>query len=176
MGRGSYVDHTGELFEQFFRAHYTQVLSFMERRVLEQADASELCADVFRVAWQKFDSSNAQPRAWLFAIARNVLLDHYKRSGRRAAVVQRHREEAQVQASQHPTIEPGPHPLLAYLGQLPIKDREILQLRYWEDLDLNEIAEVLNISEANTRVRLHRARTKLEALLPPSMTTKGAIR
>ena len=46
--------------------------------------------------------------------------------------------------------------------KLPKKDRTIIYLFYYEQLKLSEIADVLKISEANVKIRLHRARQKLK--------------
>ena len=64
-------------YSALFRARYVDVLRFIERRVASPEDAAELAADVFRIAWQRFEPGEAS-RAWLFGIARNVVLEHYR--------------------------------------------------------------------------------------------------
>lgn len=58
-------------------------------------DAAELAADVFRIAWQRFEPGEAS-RAWLFGIARNVVLEHYRKTGRRMAATRRYEAEFAV--------------------------------------------------------------------------------
>ena len=52
---------------------YPRVFGFVRRRVSDAELAQELAADVFRVAWQKWDEAGATEPAWLFAVARNLL-------------------------------------------------------------------------------------------------------
>ena len=51
------------------------------------------------------------------------------------------------------------------LGRLPDRDREVMLLHVWEDLEPREIAEVLGISGVATRARLSRARARLRQLV-----------
>lgn len=59
--------------------------------------------------------------------------------------------------------------VIAAIGRLPETYRVILLLRDIEEKTTAEVAEVLGISEANVKVRLHRARAALKALLEPEM-------
>ena len=82
-------------YSALFRARYVDVLRFIERRVASPEDAAELAADVFRIAWQRFEPGEAS-RAWLFGIARNVVLEHYRKTGRRMAATRRYEAEFAV--------------------------------------------------------------------------------
>jgi RNA polymerase sigma-70 factor (sigma-E family) len=55
--------------------------------------------------------------------------------------------------------------LLQALGQLPVKDRAVVVLRYWEDRSVQETAAVLDTSPAAVRTRCVRALARLRALL-----------
>jgi RNA polymerase sigma factor (sigma-70 family) len=56
-------------------------------------------------------------------------------------------------------------PILDLLGRLDPRDREILELVAWEQLNTHELAIALDISEATARVRLYRARRRFESLV-----------
>jgi len=161
-------------FAALFRAHYIEVQRFLERRVADREDAAELAADVFRVAWQRFDPGAPLGRAWLFAVARNVLGDHYRRVQRRRDSEQGIRDAAALDAQPTASVAPDDdHPVRRALDTLAPEVQDLLRLRYWEQLDIAEIAEVLGLSPATTRVRLHRARARLRAALPPRTAQKG---
>ena len=51
------------------------------------------------------------------------------------------------------------------MSRLPEKDRQILQLTYWQDLSAGEVAEVLRMRQGAVWTRLHRARARLKELL-----------
>lgn len=57
--------------------------------------------------------------------------------------------------------------VLSKIGELPDSYRIILQLRDIEEMTTSEVAEMLGISEANVKVRLHRARSALKKILEP---------
>ena len=57
--------------------------------------------------------------------------------------------------------------VVSKIGELPDSYRIILQLRDIEELTTSEVAEMLGISEANVKVRLHRARSALKKILEP---------
>ncbi|XBH23050.1 sigma-70 family RNA polymerase sigma factor [Jonesiaceae bacterium BS-20] len=158
------MNQSVEEFQTLFREHYTAILRYMERRVPDPADAEELAADVFRYAWASAEPAVRHPKAWLYAIARNTLLDSYRRSQRRLAALGRLERQSATEA----VVEQGSqweHPLHRILAQLPEPTQEILRLHYWEELETKEIGMVLGISPVNARVRLHRARTELKAHL-----------
>lgn len=157
-----------EQFSAYFRAHYNAIVRYVERRVGQREDAAELVADVFRIAWQRFDPTAS--RAWLFQVAHNVVLDHYRRNGRQRALVARVAGEA---ATQPPQAWPEPeNPVLAALEQVDEPTRELLRLRYWEELSVSEIGTVLQLSSGAVRVRLHRARQQLKPMLTTGPTPR----
>ncbi|WEK14472.1 MAG: sigma-70 family RNA polymerase sigma factor [Candidatus Microbacterium phytovorans] len=160
-------------FAARFRRHYNEVLRFLERRVADREDASELAGDVFRVAWQRFSPGSRAERAWLYAIARNVLGDHYRRTARQATADQALNSAALIEAQTVSSRGPADHPILTALATLPATDQEAIRLRYWEHLSTAEVAEVLGITPVAARVRLHRARKQLRAALHTTLEPKG---
>lgn len=160
-----------EQFSAFFRAHYNAIVRYVERRVAQPEDAAELVADVFRIAWQRFDPASAASRAWLFQVAHNVVLDHYRRSGRQRALITKLSDEVASQWRVPAPLEPE-NPILAALERLDEPVREVLRLRYWEELGVAEIATVLQLSPGAVRVRLHRARQQLKPLLTTGPVTR----
>ena len=55
--------------------------------------------------------------------------------------------------------------LLSALSKLNERERRIIELKFWGDLDSHSIADILSMSEGNVRVTLHRALGKLEKIL-----------
>ncbi|MFV0372942.1 RNA polymerase sigma factor [Microbacterium sp.] len=162
-----------EQYRALFLSSYNTILRFVERRVSAREDAAELAADVFRIAWQKYDPGQANSRSWLFTIARNVVLEHYRRTARRNAATQRLIEATELAGAPFMDDDGTEHPVIAALQQLPERMQEVLRLRYWDELEIGEIATVLGISQGATRVQLHRARARIRELLPAPLVRKG---
>jgi DNA-directed RNA polymerase specialized sigma24 family protein len=94
-----------------------------------------------------------------------VLADQLRSTRRRRSLLDRLRG---LRAPEQPAVEPnGLGDVLSHLGEL---DREALMLTYWEGLDGRAAAAVLGCGEAAFRVRLHRARKRLEAELTREST------
>jgi RNA polymerase sigma-70 factor (ECF subfamily) len=154
-----------ERFSGLFERTHQPLLTYALRRVADRADAADVVADTFLVAWRRLDDIPVDhERAWLFGVARRVLANHRRGARRRHAVADRLRLE--LSAAPPPATTPPAQTLLGLaLDQLTEADRELLHLVAWEELGSEEIAVVLGISGGAVRVRLHRARQRLQAAL-----------
>ncbi len=102
-------------------------------------------------------------RAYLFAIARNVVCDAFRTSSRR--------DETAVLRSSVADLAPSPSAvhvereeariLLEALRRLPLDSQMLLELFYWEQLSVSQLAVVLDVAEGTIKSRLHRARGAL---------------
>jgi len=101
--------------------------------------------------------------AWLYAVIRNLAIDHLRRRTRRP--------EAELDQSLLASPAPGPEAraeqgevarrLWEAITKLPPEQREILLLRDWHGLDYTQIAELLGLSLGTVSSRLHHAREKV---------------
>ena len=75
-------------FRRLFTEHYRHVLAYALRRTDERADAEDVVAGTFAIAWRRFTDAPAEELrlAWLYAIAARVLANH-RRSLRRLAAL-----------------------------------------------------------------------------------------
>jgi len=151
-------------FTRLYDAHYTAVRAYAWRRGPDAAD--DVVAETFTLAWQRLDRVPAEPLPWLIGIARNVRLNQ-ERGERR-----RRRRELRSAASE---VEPwlaegfdGDVPLAEALHLLSPRDREVLLLAAWEELDGAGLASALGCTKTAAAVRLHRARRRLMAALAVS--------
>jgi RNA polymerase sigma-70 factor, ECF subfamily len=160
-GRGVQIEVMPELdvqrFEAIFDDHSAAIFAYLLRRV-ERSAAEDALSDTFLIAWRRRVDLPHEPRAWLYAIARNVLLNQRRVDGRRAALVQRlARDRSSAVATD--TAEDGP--LIAALRTLPLPDREVLLLHAWEHLSSAEAGLVLGCTPEAYRARLARAKQRL---------------
>jgi RNA polymerase sigma-70 factor, ECF subfamily len=133
--------------------------AFLWRRVGEGAD------DLFQESWirvsrarDRFDRSR-RFSTWLFQIANNLCRDRWRRQGAGRRALDALRVDAQTSGRDHvPAPElPADHRLRRQLERLPERLREVLVLRYYQDLGEAEIAEILGIPRGTVKSRLHAA-------------------
>jgi RNA polymerase sigma-70 factor (ECF subfamily) len=152
-------------FEQLFRANYGRVLAYARRRA--SRDAEDVAAETFLIAWRRLEAVPRNELPWLLAVARRVLANQRRRSATQERAVAGAASEPVFPAELHPGLDPS---LRRALLQLNDKDRELLTLIAWDGLAPAEAGQVLGLSSVGARVRLHRARRRLEGLLRPPTT------
>src|SRR4029450_2658356 len=138
-------------------SHLGAITAYARRRGSLDADA--LAAEVMTIAWRRLaDVPKDDPRPWLYATARNLA------ERRKAATARRHPAELAVDEQAPQVFELDPQ-LAAALSELSPIDREALLLTAWEELTPKEAARALGIKPTAFRVRLLRARRRVEAKL-----------
>lgn len=149
-------------FVAIHKDSYPRVYRFVRRRVESAEMAEELAADVFRVVWQKWGDEPRTDLAWLLTVARNLVGNAYRSRDRQQALQDKLRAKALVSGGE----DSGNVAVHDAMAQLRDKDRDILQLAYWDELSMAEIAGVLQCSESAAKVRLHRARAAFRKHMP----------
>lgn len=141
-------------FIALHKGSYLRIYRYILRRINDTEAAEELAADVFRVAWQKWETAESPDVPWLYSVARNLVGNAYRSRERHHAL------QVRLESAAFPPAEstPGIASVDAALDSLRPQEREILQLAYWDDLGIADIARVLGCSAAAAKVRLHRAR------------------
>ena len=146
-------------FDALFTAHQRHVLAYAMRRTQAWADAEDVAAETFTIAWRKFEAiPEAEPLPWLYAVARRVLANHRRGLGRRERLAALLRVEDVATPMRAGEDHDGP--AFAALGSLSPADQEILRLVAWEELGNQGIAAVLGITPNAVAIRLHRARAR----------------
>lgn len=166
-GREDIRDSTERaFFEELHDAYYRKILAYCLRRVSAQ-DAPDVTAEVFAIAWRKREEVPEGPDGlpWLYAVARRVLSQHRRTTGRRRRLLRR------LSAATGTNPSPGPEEQLLSsqahrlamkaADQLSASEQEVLRLRFWEELNYRDIGIVLGISAQAARQRLHRAKDAL---------------
>jgi RNA polymerase sigma-70 factor (ECF subfamily) len=147
-------------------SHLGLITAYARRRAAR--DAEEIAAEVMAIAWRRLaDVPRDDPRPWLIATARNLLLADRRRHapavGDLDGVEPAAPDPAEPVAPDQlgvSSLELDPQ-LEAALASLSAQDREALLLIAWEDLTPAAAAASLGISPSAFRVRLHRARRRL---------------
>jgi RNA polymerase sigma factor (sigma-70 family) len=150
-------------------AGHDRVYRYLRRRT-DAATAEDLCAEAFRIVWEKAVGGDSLSVLVLFGVAKNVLRNHHRSSLRSESLVSTLQRERPIDAV---TAE---SPVLDALAKLSPDDREVLLLTYWDGLTSGEVSDLLNTSATAVRMRLHRARKSLSQLMQSQTEPEGAER
>ncbi len=143
----------GEVF-----AHLGLLTAYARRRGARSPE--EIAAEAMAIAWRRLaDVPRDDPRPWLIATARNLVLADRRRQGSPPDDLEGV-DPAAAPELPSPVLDLDPE-LEAALATLSFSDREALLLVAWEDLTPSTAAASLGISPAAFRVRLHRARRRV---------------
>lgn len=166
-----------DAFAQVVRQHQGAVYAYLRARLLEPADAEDLCQEVFlRCYAGRAGLSRAVAMGpWLVGIGRNVLREHVRRMQRRKEIAWTElclEMEALVE-----TVESDREDALAFLpgclDSLGKSAREALDLHYHANLKLAEIGERLHRSVGAVKLLMYRARQALKQCLDLRMRGSG---
>lgn len=147
-------------YERLYRVHAQAVYAYCLRRTTMD-EAKDAMADVFVVAWRRFEvmpkGDSALP--WLYGVARNVLSDKQRSARRRERLFVRavSNFEAAVPGPEAQIVRRSEHEaVISALGRLPEKDREIVLLVQWEGLSREKVAEMMYLSRSAIDKRIAR--------------------
>jgi len=161
----------------FFARHQTRVYRFILRLVGDAASGDDLTSEVFLAVWRRAHKfrRHAAASTWLLAIARFKALEELRR--RRDTVP----EPEELDASD-PTVDPEASwaykhrgaILRKCLGALPHEHRTIIDLVYYHEKSVQEVAAIVGIPCATVKTRMFYARKKLATLLAAQGVTRAA--
>jgi RNA polymerase sigma-70 factor, ECF subfamily len=151
-------------FDRLFRESAADVHAYAISLLGNRAAAEDVTALAFERLYRaraRLDHGRGTPRAWLFAIARNAALDELRRRQRQPQSElpeelsgDRGLDEAFEQLARRATVRDA-------LAALPLREREVVLLKFHGQLSNSELAKALDVSESNAGTRLHRALTRL---------------
>jgi RNA polymerase sigma factor (sigma-70 family) len=147
-----------------FKRHFESVYRFFEHKT--DGDVDDLVQETFLQCVKSRETFRRQStfRTFLFAIARHVLLQHWRKQATTRVVLDF--DDVSIAAL---TTSVGTRlarsadraQLLAVLRALPLDQQLLLELYYWEDFDRDQLAEVFEVETATIGSRLFRARQAL---------------
>lgn len=144
-----------------FRQHEQRLLGYALRRASAEV-AQDAVAEAFLAAWRRFDELPKDPLPWLIEATRRTLANQRRSSARQVLLANRlaHEQSLHADAALERTIDEGT--AMRALRRLSADDREALALVAWEGLTPVQAARSVGCSAVAFRVRLHRARRRLE--------------
>ncbi len=162
-----------EAIEMFVRQYEADVFRLALSIVSDTAEANEVTQETFIAALRSLRSYRERQslKAWLYTIALNRSRSHLRKrkviERLRNSLAARFRIETQNQATPEESILQGEQGSEVWhaLRQLDERHRLVVILRYFHELPVAEIANILSINEGTVHSRLHSAREKLRSAL-----------
>jgi RNA polymerase sigma factor (sigma-70 family) len=159
-------------FNEIFAAHYSDIVRYGVRRLADTDTAVELAQEVFEVAWRRRKDVPDNTLPWLYGVARRVLANRW-RAQRTNPPAYPLPDTSNLRATDgfEPSSAAAIADLHAALARLPATDQEVVRLIGWEQLTIAEAAQVLGCTQTAAKVRLHRARRRLAAVMNAPVPT-----
>ncbi|WP_339485408.1 RNA polymerase sigma factor [Pseudomonas sp. EL_65y_Pfl2_R95] len=168
-----YRQGDADAFAQLYQRHRLGLFRFLCGLCGDQALAEE----IFQETWLSIVRSQTVQReavlfkTWLYQIARNRLIDYWRKHGKRDALLDEYdeQEHAQVDSQRGPEqqldLSQDQRRLQLALDELPPEQREVFMLRAQGEMELHEIAELTHTAAETVKSRLRYAMQKLRRLL-----------
>jgi RNA polymerase sigma-70 factor (ECF subfamily) len=157
----------GAAFAEIYNHFFKKIYQFVYFRVGHKETAEDLAEDVFIKAFSKISSFKSENlEGWLYRIARNLVIDYYRQ--KRVNVNLEELENTLVYESsliEEANLKDQQGVLLKLLKELSNEQQVVIKMKFFEDLDNDEIAEILEKTEGAIRVIQHRAIAKLKELI-----------
>jgi RNA polymerase sigma-70 factor (ECF subfamily) len=136
-------------FRRFYRHESQRLWRYLVARGAEQEQAYDLVSEAFTRFIQTVCKDPVSPSAFLFRIAQNLLIDHFRRHGRREIPLDdSHLEPNPVHAHHEQVVGTD---LMQAIKKLSRDEQNIVLLRYWLGMTYKELAEVIGRPEGTLR-------------------------
>lgn len=152
-------------FSKIYDKYIDKIYRFIYFKVNSSEITEDLCSETFLKGWVAFRNQDSNekienPPAFLYQIARNLVIDFYRKKGRAQIISTEHapriidpRMNLKEKANQISEF----NQVKKVLVNLKEDYQEVIIWHYLDDLPVSEIAKILNKSEGTARVILHRA-------------------
>jgi len=150
-------------YREFYIQHKDQLFGYLMRMTGDYYLAGDLMQESFMRHMEHY--GDQEPRkTLLYTIARNAFFDHHRKAKRNVQINDNH--QGRSSDGEHTVLVRSEYrEVLAAMKELEPGEREVLALVISSGLSYREIASVAGISEANVKVKVHRARVALKKIL-----------
>jgi RNA polymerase sigma-70 factor, ECF subfamily len=165
------MDSLNEQFGQIYDQYIDKIYRFIFLKVNSQEIAEDITSKVFTKGWEAFQNTSEgikNPGAFLYQIARNAVIDHYREKGRTMVVsaeavpeIADEGENAQDKAILSADISV----IKKSIKKLNKEHQDIIIWHYIEDMPIANIAELLGKPAGTIRVMLHRGLKDLKDII-----------
>lgn len=157
-----------EAFGAIYKLYYTKIYRYCRINLSSETEAEDLAQETFLKAWRALPTFStyhgSSVQAFLFRIARNSMIDLSRKKKELpldTALEIESKEDIEEELDRKNNIETVQKALL----KLEDNERQLVVLRFFEEMQSKDIAQILNLNEGAIRVRIHRILKKLRELL-----------
>lgn len=162
-----------EVFGKIYDLYVSQIYRFIFFKVSNKEEAEDLTANVFLRTWQYINEMGAETignlQAFLYQVARNAVIDFYREKAQRGLTSSEDLKIELKDQGQNLAEKIQNSSMLeevqGALQQLKDEYREVVILRFIEEMNVSETAKILGKSKGAVRVLLHRALKTLREIL-----------
>lgn len=179
MEINSYIENAKKgdqaAFTYLLDYYWNEVYGFMLKRTENETDSEDITIETFSKAFDKIAIYNPefQFNTWLIAIAKNVHIDmlRKKKSTIFVEITDKEDQQAYNIADTSPSVEDAIiteqnlSRLLQFIKELKPHYQEVIQLRYFQEMSYQEIAEQLNEPLSNVKIKLLRSKKLLSEII-----------
>lgn len=157
-------------FRPLYDRYFEPIFRFVFKRCADENLAGDICSQVFLKAMQKLGSYQYKGvpfSAWLYRIASNEVAQHFRNTQKNRVVsVEDHSISDLIdEIADDGDFEKARQQLLQTLNQLKPKDLTLIELRFFEGRPFKEIADILEITESNAKVKTYRILEKMKKIM-----------
>ena len=156
-------------FQVLYDKYFASIFNFIFRKIDDEEITADLTSQTFLKALgnlKRYKYRGVPFSAWLYRIASNEVNKHY-RSGKRKLVYSFDESEFEhlIEQNTEHEIEIDIDYIIRQMQTMSESDIEVLELRFFEGKSFYEVAFILDITEANAKMRTYRAVEKLKKLI-----------
>jgi RNA polymerase sigma-70 factor, ECF subfamily len=169
------MDSLNEQFSQIYDQYIDKIYRFVYLKVNSQETAEDITSKVFLKGWESFQKQNnpentqiKNPGAFLYQIARNAVVDHYREKGRTKTISADFGPQIAdpgTSAQDRAVLNADINVVKIAIQKLKKDHQDIIIWHYLEDMPVNEIAELVDKPAGTVRVALHRGLKELKDII-----------
>ncbi len=160
-----YQFQDSQAYGELYDLYYVKIRRYVFFKLPQGADADEIASEVFLRGWEFATASRVEnPSALFYKIARNLVTDFYRERRQTVGLDEAAEFESPTDISAEADTKLETDALIAELRRLKEEYREVLVMRYLDEMNIGEIADALEKTPNNVRVLLFRAKKALKEI------------
>jgi len=163
-----------EAFNLLYDFYFPKIYGYIFKRTGDHHVAEDIVSVTFMKVFtnlKKYQHRKIPFGAWIYRIATNNLIDHYRKASRNKEVAidyADHLKDERQNPQEFAQLGQDKQMVIQIIHQLNDRYKAVLNLRYFADLSHEEIAKTLGISNGNARILIHRALKQFEKIYSES--------
>lgn len=156
-------------FIKLYDESYDDIYRYIYFKTNSKWETDDLVSEIFKRAYEKFDTVTGNYRAWLFTIARNSVIDYYRKKNKFYTIEEMDDYADSINVEDNLVKKDMMEYLKKSLKSLPMDEMEIIMLRYFSDLKFKEISEITGKDKDFLKTKSSRIIKKLRILVKKHM-------